>query len=160
MFSDFMCLILTSCLSACYTLWYHEFKFFVLYTNTSTITNTNTNTIQIQVQACFLQQCDICRRYGLSGSQVMYLYIVSTTGSFPFLPRSNSRSKAYTFKCINTFVIWILYPYAWEVYGGSDKAMLVRILTWATRNHWITGQGGRGSPLPQWVPPCQVHQDK
>ena len=37
-----MCLILTSCLSACYTLWYHEFKFFVLYTNT----NENTNTIQ------------------------------------------------------------------------------------------------------------------
>ena len=34
--------------------------------------------------------------------------------------------------------------------------MLVRILiTWATRNHWITGQGGRGSPLPQWVPPAR-----
>ena len=79
----------------------------------------------------------------LWSSQVMYLSILCTV-SLPLL-----------LKCMNTFGR-LFYLYGQEVYGSSDKAMLVRILiTWATRNHWITGQGGRGSPLPQWVPPAR-----
>ena len=47
-----------------------------------------------------------------------------------------------------------LNVYLREVRSIPDKATLVRILTRATRNHWITGQGGRGSPpgpLPAWA---------
>ena len=73
----------------------------------------------------------------LWSSQVMYLSILCTV-SLPLL-----------LKCINTFGR-LFYLYGQEVYGSSDKAMLVRILiTWATRNHWITGHRGRGSPPPR-----------
>ena len=105
------------------------------------------------VKARFLKQCDICSLpplvWGVPG--LMYLYrICAGSSSFLLRLKSFSGKRIYKPQCWSRW----LNVYLREVRSIPDKATLVRILTRATHNHWITGQGGRGSPpgpLPAWA---------